>query len=151
MVKIFDNYLSHYFTIGVFDLIINHNINAITAYNKFNAAGKVKSDAMEKLSSGLRINSAADDAAGSSIDQKMRAQIRGLEQASRNIQDGVSLVQTAEAGLGSIQNPNLLRMRELIIQALNGTLNGADRMRIQADEMQKSVLNLMTMWQGNSK
>ncbi|MBU3155076.1 flagellin [Clostridium estertheticum] len=123
-------------------MIINHNINALTAYNKSNAAGKAKSSAMEKLSSGLRINSAADDAAGSAIDQKMKAQIRGLEQASRNIQDGVSLVQTAEAGLGSIQNPNLLRMRELIIQALNGTLNQDDRMKIQNElESVKSSIN----------
>ncbi|MGH4125764.1 MAG: flagellin [Clostridium sp.] len=123
-------------------MIINHNINALTAYNKFNTAGKVKSDAMEKLSSGIRINSAADDAAGSAIDQKMKAQIRGLEQAGRNIQDGVSLIQTAEAGLGSIQNPNLLRMRDLIIQALNGTLNGADRMKIQNElESVKASIN----------
>ena len=127
---------------GVFYLIINHNINALTAYNKSNAAGVAKSKAMEKLSSGLRINSAADDAAGSAIDQKMKAQIRGLEQASRNIQDGVSLVQTAEAGLGSIQNPNLLRMRDLIIQSLNGTLTGADRMNIQNElESVKASIN----------
>lgn len=97
---------------------------------------------MEKLSSGLRINSAADDAAGSAIDQKMKAQIRGLEQAERNIQDGVSLVQTAEAGLGSIQNPNLLRMRDIIVQSLNGTLNGADRMSIQNElESVKASIN----------
>ena len=106
-------------------------MNALTAYNKSNAAGKAKASAMEKLSSGLRINSAADDAAGSAINEKMKAQIRGLEQAGRNIQDGVSLVQTAEAGLGSIQNPNLSRMRDLIVQALNGTLTVADRARIQ--------------------
>lgn len=123
-------------------MIINHNINALTAYNKCNAAGSVKSDAMEKLSSGLRINRAADDAAGSAIHQKMKAQIRGLEKASKNIQDGVSLVQTAEAGLGSIQNPNLLRMRELIVQALNGTLNQADRMKIQNElESVKASIN----------
>ena len=127
---------------GVFHLIINHNINALSAYNKSNAAGKVKASAMEKLSSGLRINSAADDAAGSAIDQKMKAQIRGLEQAERNIQDGVSLVQTAEAGLGSIQNPNLLRMRDLIVQSLNGTLSGADRMSIQNElESVKASIN----------
>ncbi|MBW9170646.1 VWA domain-containing protein [Clostridium estertheticum] len=123
-------------------MIINHNISALTAYNKSNAAGKAKANAMEKLSSGLRINSAADDAAGSAIDQKMKAQIRGLEQASRNIQDGVSLVQTAEAGLGSIQNPNLLRMRDLIIQSLNGTLTGAERMNIQNElESVKASIN----------
>lgn len=112
-------------------MIINHNINAINAYNKLNDSGNLKSNAMEKISSGMRINKAADDSAGSAIDQKMKAQIRGLEQAGRNIQDGISLIQTAEAGLGSIQDPNLLRMRELIIQALNGTLNQDDRMTIQ--------------------
>lgn len=112
-------------------MIINHNVDAMIACNKANAAGKTKANAMEKLSSGLRINQAADDAAGSAISQKMKAQIRGLEQAERNIQDGISLVQTAEAGLGSIQNPNLLRMRDLILQALNGTLTQSDRMNIQ--------------------
>ncbi|MZK49874.1 flagellin [Clostridium beijerinckii] len=112
-------------------MIINHNIDAIIAINRSNIAGKTKASAMEKLSSGLRINQASDDAAGSAISQKMRAQIRGLEQADRNIQDGISLVQTAEAGLGSIQNPNLSRMRDLIVQALNGTLTQADRMNIQ--------------------
>ncbi|MBU3186011.1 flagellin N-terminal helical domain-containing protein [Clostridium estertheticum] len=123
-------------------MIINHNINALTAYNKTNAAGKAKSSAMEKLSSGLRINSAADDAAGSAINEKMKAQIRGLEQAGRNVQDGVSLVQTAEAGLGSIQNPNLSRMRDLIVQALNGTLTVGDRTRIQNElENVKASIN----------
>lgn len=112
-------------------MIINHNMNSIIAYNRSNAIGKTKANAMEKLSSGLRLNSAADDAAGSSISEEMKGQIRGLEQADRNIQDGISLIQTAEAGLGSIQNPNLVRMRELIEQALNGTLTHEDRMIIQ--------------------
>lgn len=116
-------------------MIINHNMNSIVAYNRANTIGKTKANAMEKLSSGLRLNSAADDAAGSSISEKMKAQIRGLEQGDRNIQDGISLVQTAEAGLGSIQNPNLIRMRELIEQALNGTLTQDDRMKIQ-DELE---------------
>lgn len=96
-------------------MIINHNIDAIVSCNRTNLAEKTKANSMQKLSSGLRINQASDDAAGSAISQKMRSQIRGLEQADRNIQDGVSLIQTAEAGLGSIQNPNLLRMRELML------------------------------------
>lgn len=112
-------------------MIINHNLSALNACNKLNSAAKSKSNAMEKVSSGMRINEAADDAAGSSISEKMKAQIRGLEQAGENIQNGISLVQTAEAGLGSIQNPNLQRMRELILQALNGTLKQSDRMIIQ--------------------
>ncbi|WP_160686067.1 flagellin [Clostridium sp. C2-6-12] len=112
-------------------MIINHNMNAIIAQNRANKQSNVKNDAMQKLSSGLRINSAGDDSAGASISEKMKAQIRGLERAHQNIQDGISLVQTAEAGLGSIQNPNLLRMKELCIQALNGTLTNEDRMNIQ--------------------
>lgn len=114
-------------------MIINHNMNSIIAYNRANAIEGKKNSAMEKLSSGLRVNSAADDAAGASISEKMKAQIRGLEQAGKNIQDGISLVQTAEAGLGSIQNPNLIRMRELVEQALNGTLTQEDRMKIQTE------------------
>ncbi|OAA83187.1 flagellin [Clostridium ljungdahlii] len=112
-------------------MIINHNLSALNTCNKLNSAAKSKSNAMEKVFSGMRINEAADDAAGSSISEKMKAQIRGLEQAGENIQNGVSLVQTAEAGLGSIQNPNLQRMRELILQVLNGTLKQSDRMIIQ--------------------
>lgn len=112
-------------------MIINHNLSALNAYNKLNSAAKLKSNAMEKVSSGMRINEAADDAAGSSISEKMKAQIRGLEQASRNVQDGISLTQTAEAGLGSIENPDLQRMRNLIVQSLNGTLKQSDRMIIQ--------------------
>ena len=116
-------------------MVINHNLDAMNTCNKLNSAAKLKNNAMEKLSSGLRINKAADDAAGASISEKMKAQIRGLEQAGENIQDGISLVQTAEAGLGSIQDPNLQRMRELLIQGLNGTLNQSDRMMIQ-DELE---------------
>lgn len=112
-------------------MIINHNINSIISGNRADKAERAKANAMGKLSSGLRINQASDDAAGSAISQKMKAQIRGLEQAQTNIQDGISLVQTAEAGLGSIQNPNLVRMKELILQALNGTLSQEDRAKIQ--------------------
>ncbi|WP_234124711.1 flagellin N-terminal helical domain-containing protein [Clostridium hydrogenum] len=122
-------------------MIINHNVNALTALNKFSAAGKEKASSVEKLCSGMRINKAADDAAGATIDEKMRAQINGLEQAGTNIQDGISLIQTAEAGLGSIQNPNLFRMRDLIVQALNGTLSQDDRMKIQneLDQVKESI------------
>lgn len=112
-------------------MIINHNMNAIIAQNRANKQSNVKNDAMQKLSSGLRINSAGDDSAGASISEKMKAQIRGLERAHQNIQDGISLIQTAEAGLGSIQNPNLIRMKELCEQALNGTLTNEDRANIQ--------------------
>lgn len=112
-------------------MIINHNISALDTYNKLNSAEKSKSNAMKKLSSGMRINRAGDDAAGSTISEEMKSQIRGLEQAGENIQEGVSLVQTAEAGLGSIQDPDLLRMKKLITQALDGALTQSDRMQIQ--------------------
>lgn len=122
-------------------MIINHNINATIAYNRANLAGKTKSNAMEKLSSGMRINKAADDSAGSTISQQMRSQIRGLEQASRNIQDGTSLIQTAESGLGEIENPNLQRIRKLCVKASNGTLTDEDRKIIQKeiDEIKNGI------------
>lgn len=96
---------------------------------------------MEKLASGMRINKAADDSAGLSISQKMRAQIRGLDQAERNIQDGISLIQTAEGGLSEIENPNLQRMRELVVQAANGTLTSEDKAIIQKeiDEIKNGI------------
>ncbi|UZQ50544.1 flagellin [Clostridium kluyveri] len=122
-------------------MFINHNINATIAYNRANSAGKTKSNAMEKLSSGMRINKAADDSAGSTISQQMRAQIRGLEQASRNIQDGTSLIQTAESGLSEIENPNLQRIRELCVKASNGTLTDEDSKIIQEeiDEIKNGI------------
>lgn len=114
-------------------MIINHNLNAINTYNKFNKANISKCKSMEKISSGMRINKAADDAAGLSISEKMKAQIRGLEQSSMNIQNGISLIQTTEGALGEIENPYLQRMRELCIQAANGTLTDDDRKKIQSE------------------
>lgn len=112
-------------------MIINHNITALNTYNRLNKNNKNTSNSIEKLSSGLRINKASDDSAGLATSEKMRAQIRGLQQAQRNIQDGISLVQTAEAGLGEIENPNLQRLRELAIQSANDTLTTEDRQEIQ--------------------
>lgn len=111
---------------------INHNIAALNTYNKLNSATNAQSKSMEKLSSGLRINSAADDAAGLAISEKMRGQIRGLDQASRNAQDGISLVQTAEGAL-SETNDILQRMRELATQAANDTNTDTDRGEIQKE------------------
>lgn len=91
------------------------------------------SKAMNKLSSGLRINSAADNAAGSTISKEMKVQIRGLQQCQRNIQDGVSLIHTADSGLANIMDPNLLRLRELAVQAANGTLTDSDVEKIQQE------------------
>lgn len=113
-------------------LRIAHNISALNTYNQLNRNSRASSKTMEKLSSGLRINRAADDAAGLAISQKMRAQIRGLAQAERNIQDGISLIQTAESGLGDIQS-NIQRMNELVLQAANGTLTSSDRQQIQKE------------------
>jgi flagellin len=111
---------------------INHNISALNTYRQlaFNNTQAAKS--MEKLSSGLRINRAGDDAAGLAISEKMRGQIRGLEQAQRNAQDGISLLQTAEGALNET-HAILQRMRELAVQAANDTNTADDRAEIQKE------------------
>lgn len=114
-------------------MIINHNINAITSNNRANKSEKSKANAMAKLSSGLRINQASDDAAGSAISQKMKAQIRGLEKCERNIQEGISLINTADSGLAQIMDPNLLRLKELAVSASNSTLTESDLQKIQQE------------------
>src|SRR5690606_37118365 len=113
-------------------MIINHNIAALNTHRQMGNAQSAQMDSMEKLSSGLRINKAADDAAGLSISEKMRGQIRGLEQGSRNAQDGISLIQTAEGALSETQDI-LQRMRELATQAANDTLETKDRDAIQTE------------------
>ena len=87
-------------------MIINHNISALQQYNQVKVQNKKTISSMEKLSSGLRINKALDDAAGLAISEKMRAQIRGLQQAERNIQDGISFIQVADGASGEIQDIN---------------------------------------------
>ncbi|SHH69784.1 flagellin [Caloranaerobacter azorensis DSM 13643] len=109
---------------------INHNIAALNTYSRLSAANFMQSKALEKLSSGHRINRAGDDAAGLAISEKMRAQIRGLNQASRNAQDGISMIQTAEGALQETQ-AILQRMRELAVQASNDTATDEDRKAIQ--------------------
>ncbi|MGG4037820.1 flagellar hook-associated protein FlgL [Heyndrickxia ginsengihumi] len=113
-------------------MIINHNIAALNTLNKLNAASTAQSKAMEKLSSGQRINSAADDAAGLAISEKMRSQIRGLDQATSNAQDASSLAQTAEGALNETTDI-LQRMRELATQAANDTNTTDDREQIQKE------------------
>ncbi|MDM5340064.1 flagellin [Fictibacillus enclensis] len=108
---------------------INHNIAALNTFNKLNSATNAQSKSMEKLSSGLRINRAGDDAAGLAISEKMRGQIRGLDQASRNAQDGISMIQTAEGALSETHDI-LQRMNELATQAANGNLQSEDRTAI---------------------
>lgn len=111
-------------------MIINHNVNAMIAYRNIMINGALAGKAMERLASGMRINRASDDPAGLAISEKMRAQIRGLEMASRNVQDGISMIQVAEGGVKEIQSM-LQRMRELAVQAANGTNSPEDRNNIQ--------------------
>lgn len=112
---------------------INHNLTAMNTLRQLNTASGAQAKSMEKLSSGLRINRAGDDAAGLSISEKMRGQIRGLDQASRNAQDGISLIQTAEGALSETHSI-LQRQRELIVQAGNGgTLQPEDLASIKAE------------------
>ncbi len=117
-------------------MIVKNNILGLNITNRLKNTNKSISESTSKLSSGLRINKAADDAAGLSISEKMRAQIRGMNQAERNIQDGISLIQTAESGLGNIQDPLLIRLRELAVQAANGSLTDSDRLIIQEEVRQ---------------
>ncbi|CAM3349741.1 flagellin [Paenibacillus lupini] len=112
---------------------INHNIAALNTLSQLNNASSAQSKSMEKLSSGLRINRAGDDAAGLAISEKMRGQIRGLDMASKNAQDGISLIQTAEGALNETHSI-LQRMRELATQSANGTNTDTDRAALQ-DEM----------------
>lgn len=113
-------------------MIINHNMGAINAQRNMGINSGAASKSMEKLSSGLRINRAGDDAAGLSISEKMRAQIRGLDQASTNAEDGISMIQTAEGALNETHSI-LQRMRELSVQAGNDTNADTDRSAIQEE------------------
>ena len=113
-------------------MIINHNMNALNAHRNMGINNTAAGKSMEKLSSGLRINRAGDDAAGLAISEKMRGQIRGLTQASRNSADGISMIQTAEGALNETTNI-LQRMRELAVQASNDTNTINDRNEIQKE------------------
>ena len=105
---------------------INHNISALNTYRQMGANQTAQSKNMEKLSSGLKINRAGDDAAGLAISEKMRGQIRGLDMAAKNSQDAISMIQTAEGSLNEVHSI-LQRMRELSVQASNDTNVAADR------------------------
>ncbi|GEK48170.1 flagellin [Halomonas pacifica] len=112
--------------------VINTNITALIGQNNLRTSQDMLAKAQERLSSGLRINSAADDAAGQAIANRMSAQITGMGQAQRNANDGVSLVQTMEGGLNQISD-NLQRIRELAVQGANDTLSAEDRSSIQLE------------------
>ncbi|MQL51460.1 flagellin [Desulfofundulus thermobenzoicus] len=121
-------------------MIINHNISALNAWRSLNQTNSALAKSLEKLSSGMRINRAADDAAGLAISEKMRGQINGLNQAVRNAQDGISLIQTAEGALNETHSI-LQRMRQLAVQAANDTSTNDDRQKIQ-DEMNQLAAEL---------
>ena len=111
-------------------MVVQHNLRAMNSNRMLGLTASVQSKSTEKLSSGYKINRAADDAAGLSISEKMRKQIRGLSQASLNAQDGISAVQTAEGALNEVQDM-LQRMNELAVKASNGTMSEDDRSYIQ--------------------
>ncbi len=116
-------------------MVVQHNITAMNSNRMLGLTTSAQAKSTEKLSSGYKINRAADDAAGLSISEKMRRQIRGLTQASANAQDGISCVQTAEGALNEVQDM-LQRMNELAVKGENGTLTSTDRSYIQAEVKQ---------------
>ena len=113
-------------------MIIQHNISALNANRQLNIVQKIGSKSVEKLSSGYRINRAADDAAGLSISEKMRKQIRGLTKAKENVEDGISLCQVADGAMAEMHDMTN-RMNELCVQAANGTNSADDRSYIQME------------------
>ncbi|HAU8266992.1 TPA: flagellin FliC [Kluyvera intermedia] len=116
--------------------VINTNLLSLTTQNNLNKSQSALGTAIERLSSGLRINSAKDDAAGQAISNRFTSNIKGLTQAARNANDGISIAQTAEGSLNEINN-NLQRIRELAVQAQNGTNSGSDIDSIQSEVNQR--------------
>ncbi|WP_160670675.1 flagellin [Clostridium sp. C8-1-8] len=133
-------------------MIINHNMGAANAIRQMGINQTSAGKSMEKLSSGLRINRAGDDAAGLAISEKMRGQIRGLDQASGNAQDGISLIQTAEGALNETHSI-LQRMRELSVQSANDTNNDTDRGQIQKemDQLKSEITRISSDTEFNTK
>jgi flagellin len=129
---------------------INNNIMAMNTHRQLGVNTLGSSKSMEKLSSGLRINRAADDAAGLSISEKMRGQIRGLSQASKNAQDGISYIQTAEGALNEVSSM-LVRLKELSVQKANGTYNDDDieNLDLEMDELGKEIDNIIASTEFN--
>ena len=131
-------------------MIVQHNMTALNANRQLGITNTNLSKSTEKLSSGYRINRASDDAAGLSISEKMRGQIRGLKQASTNAQDGQSLIQTAEGAMNEIHSV-LQRMRELTVQAKNDTYLQENRAKIktEVDQLQSEITRIATQTQFN--
>src|SRR5699024_1573757 len=118
-------------------MIINHNISALNTHRQLNANNNAVSNSLEKLSSGLKINRAGDDAAGLALSEKMHGHINGLEMASNNAQDGIALIQTAEGALNETHAIHQ-RMRELAVQSSNDTNTAEDRIELQKEVDQLS-------------
>src|SRR5512141_2388858 len=116
-------------------LTIHTNIASLNAQRNLNTSQASLATSLQRLSSGLRINSAKDDAAGLAISERMTAQIRGLNQAARNANDGISLSQTAEGALAEVTN-NLQRIRELAVQSRNATNSASDRAALNTEAQQ---------------
>lgn len=133
-------------------MIINHNVPALNTYRQLSINNSLMSKSLEKLSSGLRINRAGDDAAGLAISEKMRGQIRGLEMAQKNAQDGISLIQTAEGALNETHSI-LQRMRELAVQAANDTATESDRNEIQKeiDQLAQEITRIANTTEFNTQ
>ena len=126
-------------------LRINYNLASSNAQRGLAASQEAYAQQAEQLSSGLRINRASDDAAGMAVSEKLKNQVRGLNQAQRNAQDGISLLQTAEGGLAETHNL-LARMRELAVQASNDTLSTSDRLNLNAEftQLQAEITRVAT-------
>ncbi|MHB8172572.1 MAG: flagellin N-terminal helical domain-containing protein [Thermincolia bacterium] len=133
-------------------LRINQNVQALNAHRNLGITSSFLSKSMEKLSSGLRINRAADDAAGLAISEKLRGQVKGLNQAVRNSQDGISLIQTAEGALNTT-HAVLQRMRQLSVQAANDTNTTADRnaIKTEIDALNLELTRISTNTEFNTK
>ncbi|BDU51076.1 flagellin N-terminal helical domain-containing protein [Haliovirga abyssi] len=133
-------------------MIINHNITAMNSYRNLSQTNKTINGSLEKLSSGLRINRAGDDAAGLAISEKMRGQVKGLDMAKKNAQDSISLIQTAEGALNETHSI-LQRMRELAVQSANDTNTTTDRGEIQKemDRLRQEVDRISNQTEFNTK
>ncbi|PPA70241.1 flagellin [Jeotgalibacillus proteolyticus] len=133
-------------------MIINHNIAALNTHRQLANANTAQAGSMEKLGSGIRINKAGDDAAGLAISEKMRAQVRGLDMASKNAQDGISMIQTAEGALNETHDI-LQRMRELAVQSSNDTNTDIDRGELQKEvnELAKEITRIANDTEFNTR
>jgi flagellin len=134
-------------------MVINTNIASINSQRRLNETNNNLSTSMERLSSGLRVNSAKDDAAGLAISNRMTSQIRGMTVATRNASDGISLAQTAESAMGELTN-TLQRMRDLSVQSANdGAVTGGDREKLQAEfkQLNDELSRIVTSTEFNGK